>query len=115
MMLQEQILNEAGKLLADAIDKEIIEMMFITPELILSTGTIYGEPYLTVEPKGYQWRMGDSPVWDEMLEWVIKTFGPCEHTNGPGVWTPHQRWYANNAKFWFKNEEDQLMFVLRWS
>lgn len=32
-----------------------------------------------------------------------------------GVWTPDQRWYANNAKFWFRNPKDRDWFVLRCS
>jgi len=28
---------------------------------------------------------------------------------------PNQRWYANDRKFWFLNEADLLMFVLRWA
>ena len=37
-------------------------------------------------------------------------------TNSPinGVWTPNARWYANNAKFWFRQKKDLEWFILRW-
>jgi hypothetical protein len=49
--------------------------------------------------------------WDHMMQWMIDMFGP---TAKDGVWTPEQRWYANNAKFWFRNEQDMLLFLLKW-
>ena len=74
-------------------------------DIKLSEGTVYGSRYLTVHPSN-SWQ------WNEMMDWMIKTFGPsaCD-----GVWTPNMRWYANNAKFWFRNEKDLTMFILRWS
>lgn len=46
-----------------------------------------------------------------MIAWVVETFGP---TALDGVFTPGQRWYVNNAKFWFREEKDLLIFLLRW-
>jgi hypothetical protein len=46
------------------------------------------------------------------MEWMVNSFGP---THKDGVWTPNQRWYANNAKFWFRDAKDRDWFVLRWS
>lgn len=72
--------------------------------LIFDTGTVYGARYYTVKPEGYNWY--------EIMEWVVETFGPSAHD---GVWTPGMRWYANNAKFWFRNQKDLDWFTLRWS
>ena len=47
-----------------------------------------------------------------MMSWMILTFGPSAED---GVWTPDMRWYANNSKFWFREEKDLTMFILRWS
>jgi hypothetical protein len=47
-----------------------------------------------------------------MMEWTVKTFGPSAWD---GVWTPDQRWYANNAKFWFRDAKDLEWFMLKWS
>jgi hypothetical protein len=81
-------------------------------ELELNEGLVYGARYYTVHPV-------IKPVWDvnpqewiTMMEWCITTFGP---TPKDGVWAPNSRWYANNAKFWFRNKADQEWFVLRWA
>ena len=52
-----------------------------------------------------------------MMLWVIEHFGPSESS----IWaedkapTPGERWYANNAKFWFRYEADMTLFILRWT
>lgn len=80
-------------------------------QLVLSEGRVYGARYYCVEPIGGNWR--------EMEDWCIKTYG----SSTGSIWaqevdktTPLQceRWYANNRKFWFRNEADQTMFVLKW-
>ena len=76
--------------------------------LILSEGTAYGSRYYCVEPVG--------GVWLEMEAWCIKAF---DSTQG-SIWgenpppEPAQRWYMNNRKFWFRDDTDRLMFVMRW-
>jgi hypothetical protein len=73
--------------------------------LVFSQGHVYGDEYYTVHPvTGSQWH--------GMMQWMVDTFGPSAID---GVWTPNMRWYANNAKFWFRNEKDLTMFVLRWA
>jgi hypothetical protein len=83
--------------------------------LDLSEGTIYGARYWTVKPE-ISWDIhgdwGNIHSWQQMIEWCVETFGP---TPEDGVWTPGARWYSNNAKFWFRKEQDRTMFVLRWS
>ena len=75
-------------------------------ELVLDEGKVYGARYHTIAP------LGAEALWNEMMEWMVTTFGP---TPADGVWTPGSRWYANNAKFWFRNTKDRDWFVLRWS
>ena len=82
-------------------------------KLELDQGTVYGQTYYTVRPKtvyfGPEYNKMD---WDTMLDWCVNTFdSPPED----GVWSPSARWYANNARLWFREEEDRAMFVLRWS
>ena len=78
-------------------------------DLKLSEGTIYGSRYYTVEPIGGNWL--------EMETWCVETFGPG---NLSPIWgeekvpKPAQRWYMNNRKFWFRNEVDRMVFVLKW-
>jgi hypothetical protein len=78
-------------------------------DLLLSEGTVYGSRYWTVEPQGGNWL--------DMETWCLDTFGPTG-----SIWSeaknltpePHKRWYANNRKFWFKQEKDRDWFILRW-
>ena len=79
----------------------------VTPySLHIDEGRVYGARYYTVEP------VNASAQWPEMMEWMVETFGPSPID---GVWTPGARWYANNAKFWFRNKKDLDWFVIRWS
>ena len=76
-----------------------------------SEGTVYGCRYHTVKPQGWMYH-GDNPDWNKIVTWVVVTYGP---TATDGVWTPGQRWYVNNAKFWFRDLEDITLFMLKWS
>lgn len=77
-------------------------------DIKLSEGTVYGARYYTAEPVGGN--------WVDMEVWCMDMFG------GPGdnIWgeektpEPAQRWYMNARKFWFRNESDRTMFVLKW-
>lgn len=83
-------------------------------ELIREEGRIYGSRYYTVKPV-VSWDLdgdwGGIDTWNEMFKWMITTFGP---TPKDGVWTPNCRWYANNSKFWFREQKDLEWFVLKW-
>jgi hypothetical protein len=78
-------------------------------ELVLSEGTVYGSRYYCVEPVGGSWL--------DMEHWCHEVLGETG-----SIWQetknltpePLQRWYANNRKFWFKEEKDRTMFLLRW-
>jgi len=105
MNIEQDLLDRAGKAMAKDIDTEVLMSAMGWHKLELSEGTVYGARYLTVHPT-------NSTRWDDMTEWMVKTFGPSAWD---GVWTPDQRWYANNAKFWFRNAKDRDWFVLRWS
>jgi hypothetical protein len=75
-------------------------------ELVLSQRRHRGARFYTVEPIGGNWL--------EMETWVCATFGPPSDVwdfkmDGVG------RWYANDRKFWFRNERDRTLFIMRWS
>lgn len=73
-------------------------------EIVVDEGRVSGARYYTAQPtSGFD--------WSSMTEWMVETFGPTAHD---GVWTPGMRWYANNAKFWFRNEADLVLFLLKW-
>jgi len=103
----EQAVNRAAKELANEIDTQLMMSVMGWHECTLevSEGRVYGARYLTVHPTN-----GDK--WNDMMSWMVETFGPTAHD---GVWTPNMRWYANNAKFWFRNKKDLAWFMLKWS
>lgn len=70
-------------------------------------GTVYGQRYYTAAP------LQAGLEWPQMMSWMIQTFGPV--TAKDGLWTPNQRWYANNAKFLFREQADLTLFLLRWN
>lgn len=82
--------------------------------LEIDEGRVYGARYHTVKPVfDFSDIMSlENVTWRTMTEWCVTTYGP---TPEDGVWTPSARWYVNNAKFWFRNEKDLTMFILRWS
>lgn len=77
-------------------------------DLKLTEGTVYGKRYYCVEPVG--------GYWPEMEAWSFETFGKTEGS----IWSetktpmPNERWYMNNRKFWFRDDADRLMFVMKW-
>jgi hypothetical protein len=52
-----------------------------------------------------------------MEAWCVEMFG---EGNVSPIWgeekapEPAQRWYTNNRKFWFRDEQDRMIFVLKW-
>jgi len=117
--IEQEILAIAGKKMADQIDMEILKGLgfYKDVELVRSSGTVYGLRYYTVEPRNLEWQDARN-MWEDMMLWCRNQFGETGD-----LWRetknltpePNQRWYANDRKFWFRNEEDLLMFVLRWS
>ena len=77
-------------------------------DIKLSEGKVYGARYYTAEPVGGNWL--------DMEKWCLETFGSGEYP----IWgedkapEPAQRWYKNNRKFWFRDECDRMVFVLKW-
>lgn len=78
---------------------------------LTGSGTVYGIEYHTIAPPMWE------SDWNTMMQWCEETFGPTG-----SLWKetknltpePNKRWYANNAKFWFREEKDLNWFVMRW-
>jgi hypothetical protein len=76
-------------------------------DLVLSEGKVYGSRYYCVEPVGGSWL--------RMETWCLDTFG----SNG-SAWDkdkaphPNARWYMNDRRFWFREEKDRTLFILKW-
>lgn len=100
-----RIIDNLANQMAQEIDTQVIMSALGWTSFELSEGTVYGQTYSTVGPQS-------GAQWDAMMAWMVETFGPTAHD---GVWTPGQRWYANNAKFWFRDKQDLEWFVLRWA
>jgi hypothetical protein len=74
-----------------------------TPSLECLEGTVLGARYYCVQPTWHH--------WDEMIDWCVNTYGPTQT-----IWEEKcARWYANNAKIWFRDEADRTLFLLKWS
>jgi hypothetical protein len=76
-------------------------------DLKLSEGTVYGSRYYCVEPIGGS--------WIDMEVWCLDTYDNCgsawDKDKAP---EPNARWYMNDRRFWFREQADQIMFVMRW-
>ena len=101
----DRIIDDLGKQIARDIDTQVAMSALGWTAFEISEGTVYGQKYLTVHPTS-------GNRWNEMMAWTVKTFGPSAED---GVWTPDQRWYANNARFWFRDAKDLEWFMLKWS
>jgi hypothetical protein len=104
MTIQDDYVMAAARQLAKDIDTEVLMSAIEWKPFTFSESRVSGARYLTVHPN-------NGASWNEMMEWMVETFGPSAHD---GVWTPGMRWYANNAKFWFRNQKDLDWFILRW-
>lgn len=82
-------------------------------ELVLGESKFSGARYYTVEPVGGN--------WVEMEAWCIESFGPSAEvwdiktSEEQFIWPELGRWYKNNRKFWFRNERDRTLFIMKWS
>jgi hypothetical protein len=84
-------------------------------ELEQGESRVSGARYYTVKPIFEWWVPGSlsdtNTTWRDMMEWCVSTYGPSANM---GVWEPGAKWYANNAKFWFREKDDLAYFILRW-
>lgn len=82
-------------------------------DLVLGEAKWHGARYYTVEPVGGNWQT--------MEAWCTKTFGDAaevwdiKSTGEQFIWPEAGRWYKNDRRFWFRNERDRTMFILKWS
>ena len=71
--------------------------------LVLDESKIHGAKYYTVYPAFLD--------WEELEAWANIAYG-----EPATIWNNEcGRWYMNNSKFWFRNEADRTLFILRWS
>ena len=87
-----------------------------TPELIMKVGSVAGIVYNCVIPVG--------KPWVDMFRWCVDMMDKCGNRNADSILDQavvhedvalHARWYMAENMFWFRDPEDRVMFVLRWS
>ena len=72
---------------------------------------VFGARYYTVQPVSSEWERRHTD-WLDWINWCKEAFG----TEGDVFeCRTIERWYANNSRLWFRNEEDLAAFLLRWS
>ena len=108
MNLEDYIKNQISEELSEHIDRMVLAGAGIVFDFYLEygVGKVFGQEYQTVAP------MNAEGKWNDMMTWMVTTFGP---TSKYELRPAGQRWYANNAKFWFRDQKDRDWFVLRWS
>jgi len=100
----DRMIDDLADQIAQDIDQQVLMSALGWSAFEISEGRVHGARYLTVHPN-------NGARWNEMMAWMVGTFGPSADD---GIWTPDQRWYANNAKFWFRDTKDLEWFLLKW-
>lgn len=72
----------------------------------LETGYADNQPKWPYWVRPYNYDIGE---WQDMNQWMFNTMGDNNWL------TEHARWVASNQKYWFRDERDRTMFILRWS
>lgn len=83
-------------------------------ELIQSRGTIYGTRYYNVLVAGLPINQ-EEKLFSDMVAWNVENFGKSKWLKSELAPLPHQRWYAYSGSFWFRDKDDMIHFILRWS
>jgi hypothetical protein len=76
------------------------------PAKRLETGYADNQPKWPywVKPLNYS-----TDEWFKMKYWITETMGYSDWS------VEHARWVGNDRKYWFRDERDRTMFILRWS
>jgi hypothetical protein len=83
---------------------EVLNMASLMPaKLIIGKYVDSGNTYTSIMPI--------QPDWVDILRWANEIFGPPGDIHSDKL----DRWYISAGNFYFANEEDANMFVLRWS
>ena len=76
------------------------------PVKSLATGYADNQPKYPywVQPLNYS-----STEWFKMGYWIVDTIGYSDWS------VEHARWVGSDRKYWFRDERDRTMFILRWA
>ena len=100
MSLEDDLVNQVSEQLAKQIDNEI--MAEIGWQIMVESN-----PDWTLVELAWEKDKDTSYFWNEACAWAVENFGlPGEN------YMTHPT--ENNMKFLFKNEEDAILFALKW-
>jgi hypothetical protein len=100
MSLEDDLVNQVSEQLAKQIDNEI--MAEIGWQIMVESN-----PDWTLVELAWEKGKDTSYFWNEACAWAVENFGlPGEN------YMTHPT--ENNMKFLFKNEEDAILFALKW-
>jgi len=100
-MLKKRAMSEA-KWVSELAEQFLAQLI----EKRLETGYADNQPKYPywVQPYNYS-----AAEWLQINVWIIDTMGS-------GDWSiEHGRWVGSDRKYWFRDERDRTMFILRWS
>ena len=80
----------------------------MTAMIVLDHYSVTGHPWVGFDDAP-QDHMGHQIYFGEIIRWCIDQFGQ----EGPGH--PNDRWTEYQGRFTFRDEQDRMLFVLRWS
>ena len=72
----------------------------------LETGYADNQPKWPYWVRPYNYDIGE---WQDMNQWMFNTMGDNNWL------TENARWVGSNSKYWFRDERDRTMFILKWS
>lgn len=72
----------------------------------------HGCKYQVVHPYLDSWSLSqNNHTWNNISQWCYDIYGkpgdPFSNTT--------DRWYLNNSAYWFRDERDLSLFLMRWS
>lgn len=68
--------------------------------------------YAEIQPQCPYWvrpHNYDSTDWHNIGEWMVATFGDSDWS------VKNASWVGSNYKYWFRDEQDRTMFIMKWS
>jgi hypothetical protein len=72
----------------------------------LETGYADNQPKWPYWVRPYNY---DEQEWYDIDKWLLNTMGQNNWL------TENARWVGSDRKYWFRDEQDRTMFILRWS
>jgi len=72
----------------------------------IETGYADNQPKWPYWVRPYNYDIGE---WQDMNQWMFNTMDDNNWL------TENARWVASNSKYWFREERDRTLFLLKWS